>query len=171
MADIFHHLSQQQVGVLLILGVLLFLGGLTLFAFISLVIGIRGALKLWQLKQRGQSAVGEVIEVKRKLWAMLPPNSRRSWDLKLPVVRFCTSDGQWLTFTSINLGYYVVGNRVQIRYLPERPMVAELSQTTIYSGYNPTYFLRLVYGTIIFPPAGYLLLMTLPKMMEVLFPH
>jgi hypothetical protein len=114
---------------------------------------------------------GEVIRVKKKYyWRHVRMRAeQRRWETDVAVIRFFAPNGQSITFTSICLDAYTPGNHVQVRYLPERPAVAELPLASIFLGHKPTYFDRMIAGGVIFPFGGYLLLMVLPQMLPTIW--
>lgn len=156
-------------GTLIRFGLPLFFAALLLMAFLFLITGIHGAWRLWQIKQYGEMTRGEVVRTVWYWWAsQANAGRRRSRERRLAVIRFVTPDGQLMTFTTRCLDTYSVGQSVPVLFIPQRPTLAEVPQVSIFSGYRPTIFERLLIGIIVFPSSAFFLSVLLPRLFETI---
>ncbi|GHO45514.1 DUF3592 domain-containing protein [Ktedonospora formicarum] len=142
-------LPEEQFLQLIPLIVFLLIMLLTLFALSSLIWGLRGAIHLTLLRQHGYRTVGDVIRVHAA------PARTKTQYYTVPTVTFTAPDGRLITFKSVRLDNYRVGNRVDVIYLPGTPSIAEIPGASISSGPHPTYLQLMLYGGLSFPAFAY----------------
>lgn len=144
-------LTQEQIFQFLPIGLLVFFAFLFLTGLVYLIRVTRYLFLLWRLHQYAQMTSGRVVATYR---ATSGGGSRRS-NLRVARVSFFAPDGREITFTTTHVDSYVVGTIVPVRYLPDNPEKAELPGASIFSGRPPTYFARLLFGTIATPVCGF----------------